>query len=890
MTNQEYRENNMPKYKKYIKWMWILWGVGVFSTILFFFFLSRSSDLPSTDELQNPKNNLATEVLAADGSVIGRYYVENRVKVAYEDLPEHLIQALIATEDKRFYKHAGIDLEALGRVVKGLALGTTSKGGGSTITQQLAKLQYSNRSFKGGKIKRAIKLGLTKFKEWITAVQLERRYTKEEIIMMYLNEFDFLYGAVGIKSASETYFGKQPKDLDLSEAAMLVGMLKNPAFYNPKKFKKNAKERKETVLKLMMEAGHFSEEEYYELVKNKDLQLNFSRKSHSEGIAPYFREELRKEVKNILSELGEKDGKEYNVHTDGLTIYTTIDPRMQLHAEASVAKNMANNQKKFFKEWKNKDPWTYKGKATDKEIEMRLESFQKVLRGSDRYQIHRDIHLSETLSLIQQKYELSLRDYEIVRMLKEEKEAGHFAELREKNFLSEKKSKIYRRIMRSDLWKTLKNQWAKLEKEVEKDFKKKTKMKIFAYNDTMERDTIMTPWDSLRYIRMHLQTGVVAVDPQSGAIKAWVGGINHKYFKFDHVNKSVERQVGSTFKPFVYATAIAEWGISPCYKVPDMAYTIHKGEGCFELLKDWTPKNFGEYTGKEFSLYKALEKSKNTVSAYLMKQIGCTEPVRTLVKNMGIDVDALNVYGEPRVPKQPSICLGATDLSVYELTGAYATFANNGFSKKPFFISKIEDKNGDVIYRTPPQTTPRALNEDANYVMVDMLKKVANPIQGQLKTEVGGKTGTTNNHADAWFMGIAPEIVIGVWVGGDDRWIRFRSTYNGQGGILARPIYVDMMKGIEKDTIVKYNPNKRFKKPLGELSIRIDCRGIYGNSTDGEEGLTDDPNASTDPGGFGDEYDDDEEEDLGFDDEENPNPSPPTPPNEEDDGDDDGFD
>ncbi len=880
MTNTEYRESRMPKYKKRIRIMWILWALGIIGTLLFFFILSNSDDLPSTKELQNPKNNLATEVIAGDGSVIGRYYVENRVKVAYEELPEHLIHALIATEDKRYYDHAGIDLEALGRVVKGLALGSTDQGGGSTITQQLAKLQYSDRSLSGNKLSKIVQLAMIKFKEWITAYQLEKRYTKEEILTMYLNEFDFLYGAVGIKSAAEIYFGKEAEDLEIQEAAMLVGMLKNPSLFNPKRFPDNAKHRREVVLRLMHDSGHFDRAKYDEL-RETDFGLNFSRKTHSQGMAPYFREELRREVKKILRGVAKDGGTEYNVHTDGLKIFTTLDPKMQVHAENASIKIMEKNQKKFWKEWKDKDPWTYADKATPEELKMRENSFLRILRETDRYMLHRERYLTDVLAVIQKSHDLLLKDYDIGRMLSEEEDKGHLSKLVKQNLLSKEKASKYRKIMKDSAWKTLKGQWKELQAFSDKDFKKKTKMRIFTYeNEKMEKDTIMSPWDSLRYIRMHLQTGMMALDPHSGAIKAWVGGINHKYFKFDHVNLSVERQVGSTFKPFVYATAIEQMGISPCYKVADIPYTIHQKEGCFDLLKDWTPKNFGEYTGEEFSLYKGLEKSKNTVSAYLMKQIGCYEPVRDLAEAMGIEVNKLNIYGDPRVPKQPSICLGATDLSVFEMAGAYATFANQGVHMKPYFIQRIEDRNGTVIYQESSVPNKRALSHDANYVMIDMLKRVAKPIQWQLKSEVAGKTGTTNKHADAWFMGLTPNLVAGAWVGGDDRWIRFRDPNIGQGGILARPIYVEFMKAIEKDTSIEFDTEARFVKPPGELGIRIDCRGIYGNPADGEEGLTDTPDGGTDTnssdsgGEFGDEFDEEGDEvDMGFDTPEPPSPS-----------------
>lgn len=883
MTNKEYRQANKKKYKKRIRIMWILWGVAMLGIFGFFIYLSFSDDLPSTEQLQDPDNNLASQVIASDGSVIGRYYVENRVKVDYDELPTNIVQALISTEDKRYKSHAGIDMEALARVVKGLATGTTSQGGGSTITQQLAKMQYSDRSFSGSKINKVLQLGLTKFKEWITAVQLEKRYTKEEILTMYLNQFDFLYGAVGIKSAAETYFGKTPKDLSVEESAILVGMLKNPARYNPKKFKENAKKRREVVLKLMSNQGHLTTTEYDSL-RQLPIALHFSRKNHSEGIAPYFREELRGEVKKILKNIEEKSGKKFNVHTDGLKIYTTLNPRMQIHAEAAVAKNMKRHQKKFFKEWKGKDPWTY-GQMTSKEKQMRLNAFDKVLRESDRYMEHRNAFLGDVLDVIQNSYDIHLQDYDIKRMLKEEVKKGHLSKLVSQNLLSKNKRKVYGKIMKDEAWTTLKRQWKKLNKKVKKDFDTPTKMKIFAYNDKMEVDTVMTPRDSLRYIRMQLQTGVMAINPNNGAIQAWVGGINHKYFKFDHVNTRVERQVGSTFKPFVYATYIGETGNSPCFPVSDRPYTIHKGEGAFNLIKDWTPKNFGEYTGESFSLYKGLEKSKNTVTAFLIKSLGSTQQVRELVERMGIEVDKKNVYGEPRVPKQPAIALGATDLSVFEMTGAYATFANEGVYQKPYFISKIEDRNGTEIYTHHREQKPPAMSEDVNYIMIDMLKRVTKPIQWRVKSPIAGKTGTTNKHADAWFMGFTPNIVIGTWVGGDDRWIRFRSPHLGQGGVLARPIFVDMLKGIENDTLIKnFDVNKPFKEPAGELSIRIDCDGIYGNPARG----ADDPanTGTTDDGSsYGDDIPEDDLDGVdGFDepDEYNTPPSPkpnkPKPP------------
>ncbi|MGB1216484.1 MAG: transglycosylase domain-containing protein, partial [Saprospiraceae bacterium] len=451
MTTKEIRQANKGKYKKRVIFLWVLWLVGVLSVFFLFFFLSMSKDLPSVEDLQNPKDLLATEIVANDGSILGRFYIKNRVKVRYDELPENLVNSLISTEDKRFYDHAAVDLEALARVVKGIVTGTTSQGGGSTITQQLAKMQYSNRNIKGGKIARAYKLFTTKLKEWITAVQLERQYTKEEILMMYLNEFDFLNGAIGIKSASETYFAKQPKELDNQEAAVLVGMLKNPSMFNVKRFPQRAWDRHLTVLRLTRDAGHLPDEEFQKYMDTPDdeqfVPLTFSRKSHSEGIAPYFREELRYEVKKILAKIKKEKGREYDVHRDGLRVYTTLNPRMQIHAEASVRKNMSAKQKKFFKEWKGKDPWTH-GAASKKEKEMRQKSFLRVLRESERFKAHREQFLDETLDVIAKSHDLRLKDYDIQRMVSEEEEGGVLTSLKNQGLLTKKKASKYRKIMK----------------------------------------------------------------------------------------------------------------------------------------------------------------------------------------------------------------------------------------------------------------------------------------------------------------------------------------------------------------------------------------------------------------------------------------------------------
>ncbi len=845
MTNKEIRQSRKKYYKRLIRVFWGIWLLGLLGIIGFFVMLANSDSLPSTKELQNPKNSMASEVIASDGSVIGRYFIENRVEVPYDELSPHLISALVATEDERYHDHAGIDRKAMERVIfKTLLGGNMSAGGGSTISQQLAKLLYTEEvasSF--------VQRAMQKPKEWVTAVQLERRYTKEEIIAMYLNKFNFINGAYGIKSAAEIYFGKSQEDLNTTEAALLVGMLKNPSLYNPIRFPEKSKKRREVVLKQMVNNEILTEDEYHEL-RVTDLGLNFQRKTHSEGLAPYFREELRKEVKKILANIGKKEGRKLDVHRDGLKIYTTIQPKIQEHAEAAAWEHMKHLQGKFFKEWKTGDPWTWN--AEPKDIKIRANEFKKVVRNSERYWKIRDKMLDDPISIMKNLGMESVRDSDFDRLIKEDEEVGYISGLKKKGLVTKKKAATYYKILRSDDWDSIKRQWEEFQAKMDKNFSTKTKMKVFHYNKQGERDTLMTPYDSIRYHRMHLQIGSLAVDPSTGAVRAWVGGINHKYFKFDHTNPSVERQVGSTFKPFIYATAIAVQGISPCEKVADIPYTIHPGEGDFQLIKPWTPNNSDDkFSGSDMTLQYGLMHSINSISTYLMKQLGSPKEVRELVREMGIDVDKKNVYGEPRVPNLPSIALGATDLSVYEMTGAYATFANNGVHISPYFIDRIVDENGKTIYKN--QIVPnQALDPEANYVMLDMLKKVALGIQWRVKSEVAGKTGTTNNHSDGWFMGFTPELVVGTWVGGDDRWIRFKNIYWGQGGRMARPYFVKLIQKLEKDTSSVYNLNSRFYVPPGELGIVLDCESVAGDG--GSADNSDNP-FFDDNEGFGDEFD-----------------------------------
>lgn len=818
-TAKEIRAERMPKYENIVKWLWRLFALGLGGFVLTIALLAIFGGIPSTERLENPSVSLATEVLSVDGEVLGRFYRQNRVNVRYDQLSPHLINALVATEDERYEQHAGIDGKALLRALIKTAIGgNSSSGGGSTISQQLAKLLFTEQ-VAGSFIQRAFQ----KPKEWVTAVKIESRYTKKEIISMYLNEFNFINGAYGIKSASEIYFSKQQDSLEIQEAAMLIGMLKNPSLYNPRRFPEKTLERRNVVMFQMKKNGLITEKEY-EKLKKKELGIRFNRTSHNDGLAPYFREELRKEVKKILGGIEKNDGTSYDVHADGLTIYTTIDARMQKHAEDAAWNHLKSLQNTFFKHWKDRDPWTYKSrKTTDSDIKLRLNSFDRIVSESERYLNIRQAHVKKIA-------ELELRDADVRRMLRIEEEGWDLADAwLEEGFINQKLYVLYRKTMKGDDWAKVKSEWNALQKKVDKDFNKYYKMKVFAYNAQGETDTLMTPYDSIRYHRMILQTGVMAVDPTTGEVKAWVGGANYKYFKFDHVNKNVARQVGSTFKPYLYALSI-ERGISPCQKIIDEPITFPKGT--FGLYSSWTPKNANNrYSGAPYDLKLALKQSKNSISAYLMRDMGSVEPLRDFVSTIGIKKE--------RIPQKPSICLGAADLSVFEMTGAYTTFANAGTYTEPYFITKIEDKNGNVIYEKVPETK-EVLTKGTSAAMVTLLKGVVTGARGfgGIKSEVGGKTGTTNEHADGWFMGITPNLVVGTWVGGDDRWVRFRTITYGQGARMARPIFVDFLKRVENDAKIRFDTKARFERAYGDESIEMNCAN-YEYTGDEESEWTD---------------------------------------------------
>ena len=811
---KELREQRQPVYWNIIRWMWRLLALGILVAILTFVILSFS-DLPDTAELENPKSELASEAIAADGSVLGRYFIENRVPVDFDQLSPFIEQALIATEDERYYGHCGIDYEALGRTfVKTIILGDESSGGASTITQQLAKLLFTGKP--GSGLERVIQ----KFKEWIIAVRLERKYTKEEIITMYLNKFDFLYDSHGIKAAAETYFGKSQENLTLEEAAMLVGMLKNPSLYNPKKYTERAKQRRAVVLGQMLR-NDIIDRTAFDTLKNAPLDISrFKRKTHTQGLAQYFRSELAQDLNKVILKgpdaRKKADGTPYNIYKDGLKIYTTIDPIMQKHAEEAMVAHMSQLQERFWNRWERKkiSPWEYEDdETTPAEMRFRKRKLELMIRASDRYQIMRDRYLGKIEVALENEVDgLRLTDDAIRWMMKDE-----FP----RSVQGEQKSR-YRQAMRHEKWEALKTAWVKFRNAVDKAFSEEVKMKVFAYNDRMEADTVMTPLDSLRYHHMFMQLGSLAVDPKTGYVKAWVGGINHKYFAYDHTRSN--RQVGSTFKPFIYATAIAQQGVSPCLEVIDMQRTIFANGSNFGLIDDWTPQNStGLYSNQSMRLRDALRKSVNTISVFLMQQLGSVQPVVELLGNMGVDKE--------KIPPLPSICLGAADLSVYDMAGAYTTFANNGYYTKPIYITRIEDKNGRTIY-TQDKFDRQVLEEEPNYVMVEMLKYASGHMS--LHSEIGGKTGTTNDYVDGWFMGVTPNLVVGTWVGGEDRWIRFLTLRDGAGARMAKPFCKEFLTRLENDPDADFNKRARFSKPKGDLSIGLDCND-FDNTGDEDE-------------------------------------------------------
>ena len=710
-----------------------------FLVLGFCLFLASSGawgDLPDFHELENPETNLATEIMSADNKILGKYFYENRTHVEYSDLSPDLINALIATEDERFFNHSGIDFIALIRVVKGIITNNTSLGGGSTITQQLAKMFFSKKpSSRIDRVKQ-------KFKEWIIAVRIERQYSKEEIIAMYLNRFDFLNLAVGIKSASKIYFNKSPIDLTIQESATLVGMAKNPSLYNPLRRLEKTEKRRNVVLNQMVKNNYLSKDLRDSLVM-LPLVLNYKKADHNEGQATYFREQLRAFMTDWSKKREAKTGEKYNIYKDGLKIYTTIDSKMQKYAEISVEEHLKKLQNEFYLHW---------------------DGFENA------------------------PYDTSWRAGQIDTLI------------------------LFPAIKRSERYRKLKLSWFDEDKVLE-IFNTPVPMSIFSWSGRV--DTVLSPLDSIKYYNYFLHSGLISIEPATGAIKAWVGGINHEQFKYDHV-KEGKRQVGSTFKPFIYATAIDQFKYSPCFTVPNVQVIFEKEE--WGLDEDYIPENANKKYGGEFTLTEGLAKSKNTVSAYLMKRVK-PRKVINLARKMGID---------SYLPAVPSLCLGTAEISLFEMTGAYSTFANEGMYVAPHFISRIEDKNGIVLDRFASSPI-EILSKEKNYIMVKLLEGVVNQGSGGrlrwkygLTNQIGAKTGTTQNHSDGWFIGFVPNLVTGVWTGADNRSVRFRDLHLGQGAEMALPIWANYMKNLYRDNSLGVSA-KNFPFPENGVSVILDC-------------------------------------------------------------------
>jgi penicillin-binding protein 1A len=778
-------------------------GLACFFIIFILLFLYiRTFLLPDTAELENPRYEIASDFISADGQVFGKVFKFNREWLNYEEINPKIVQALIATEDERYFSHTGIDVKGTFRAVAFLG----KRGGASTITQQLAKLFFTRRSSS------FFKRVWQKMKEWVIAIEFEKRYTKEEILAMYLNKSDFLYDAVGIGAASKTYFGKDQTKLSVEEAAVLIGMLKNPRLFNPIINPQNCFKRRMVVLKQMVKNDFLSEEDYLNKRVKAINTSNFKRQVHFDGIAPYFRAETTKWVKALLAkdEYKKPDGSNYNLYTDGLKIYTTIDTRIQKYAEKAMNEHMSALQEKYFARWKGLDPITYK--AGKELTETRKRALVQMMKDSERYKKMRTNYLSAILNDISSAMDFSPTDTDIFRMFEEKNKAGHLKKLRSEKQITSAQYDLYIELLSSSLWPEFERQWNKMQKAVQSAFNTKVNMRVFAYNEFGEKQVSMTPMDSIKYHLQHLQIGSVVVDPKTGNILAWLGGINHKYFQYDHVNSN--RQVGSTFKPFIYGTAIIDNALSPCMKVKDVRQCIPANDPHFGLMQTWCPSNAdNKYTGEELTLRQALKESKNSVSVFLMKEIGNVKTVKNLVGNLGIDKE--------KIPNSPSVCLGTPELSAMDMAMAYTAFANNGVLTKPVFVTRIEDRNGRVIYSAVPEQK-KAINEGYNYVIVDMLRYVASPIASQFKTQVAGKTGTTNSYKDGWFIGFTPELVISTWVGGDQEFIRFNNLADGQGATMARPFFVSLLKKIEADNTLGFGKNLVFEVPEGEI-IELDC-------------------------------------------------------------------
>ena len=754
-------ENTKNMRKAFVHFLWGTLVLAFIVSVLAFTAIWNGwiGYMPPIEDLQNPINRFATQIYSSDGKVIGTWNFnrENRVCIPYSNLSPHLVDALVATEDARFYDHSGVDFIALGRaIVKRGLLGQTSAGGGSTITQQLAKQLYSETA------KSTLQRVLQKPIEWVIAVKLERNYTKEEIIALYLNYFDFLHNAVGIKTASNTYFNKEPKDLTVEEAATLIGLCKNPSLFNPVRYPERCRERRNVVLDQMRKAGYLTDSQYDEYAA-KDLKLDFHRTDHKDGTAPYLREFLRiymtaerpdiskypswNKRQYVLDSIAwvtdplygwcnknfKKDGTPYNLNADGLKVYTTIDSRMQRYAEEAVYGHVARFlQPEFTKENRRKSNAPFTSQLTKKQVNQIME----------------------------------------------------------------------RAVLQSERYRVMKANGAS-DEEIHRAFHTPTDMSVFTYHGDL--DTTMTPIDSIRYVKSFLRAGFMSMDPKTGAVKAYVGGLDYRHFMYDMVTGG-RRQVGSTIKPFLYSLAM-ENGFSPCDLAPNVQRTY------MVAGQPWTPRNAShKRAGEMVTLKWGLAQSSNWVSAYLMSKLSPQQFVQ-LLHDYGIN--------NPDIHASMSLCLGPCEVSVAEMVSAYTTFANGGIRVAPLFVSRIEDNDGNVVATFQPRMNEVISAESANKMLVELMGVVDGGTAGRLRYkynftgDIGGKTGTTNRNSDAWFMGFTPELVSGCWVGGEDRDIHFDSMRMGQGATMALPIWAYFMKKVYRDSSLPYDPNSKFNLPEG---------------------------------------------------------------------------
>ncbi len=723
--------------------------------------IGKFGEMPDFRQLENPKTNFASEIISSDNQILGKYYFnDNRTPVDYDEINIETVNALIATEDERFYSHPGIDLKATVRAIVFL----NTRGGASTISQQLAR-----QLFVGVRSRNILQAIGQKIKEWVIAVELEKQYTKEEIITMYLNIYDFGYYGDGIKSASNIYFSKEPIDLKIEESAMLIGMLQNSSLYDPIRRPEITKKRRDLVLMQMAKNNYISEKDKDSL-QSIPLELNYTPQSHRQGLATYFRSYLRGFMKDWTENNLKKDGLKYNLYVDGLKIHTTINSKMQRYAEESVKEHMINLQKEFFIQ-------------------------------------------NDTVS------------------------SAPFTDLEE----DQEEAIMKRAMRRSERWRKSKLA-GKTNEEIEESFNIPINMNVFTWDGDV--DTLMSPIDSIRYYKHFLRAGMMSMNPKNGHVMAWVGGIDYRNFQYDHVMLS-KRQIGSTFKPFLYATAIDQLKLSPCDMLPDLIHCIEPYK--YGNPEPWCPTNSSDKYGGMRTLSNALANSKNTISAQLIDKVG-PRPVANLARNLGVSSN---------IPNVPAIALGTPDLSVYEMVGAYGAFANKGIYVKPIMVTKIEDKNGTIVYQSKPETRD-VLSEESSYVTLKLLEGVTkfgsgarlrhdipedernyvykNVVTGypyKFDNAIAGKTGTTQNQSDGWFIGMVPNLVTGVWVGGEDRSVHFKEIAYGQGATMSLPIWGLFMKKCYEDEELQVS-KEDFEEPE-VLSIELDCSKVLPSESESDE-------------------------------------------------------